>query len=144
MPGRTWIYILLVTACSINYIDRVVLSVSAQPIAKEFGISTIQLGYLFSAFLWSYLVFVLPWGTPGKNEDEITPQKRGEQVTELDGGNSELLCDRLRRYREYHAINVINGTRSNQQDVDPGSSRHRSPIFRPRSKTYFFAAMKQH
>ena len=62
MPGRTWIYILLVTACSINYIDRVVLSVSAQPISKEFGISTIQLGYLFSAFLWSYLVFVLPWG----------------------------------------------------------------------------------
>ena len=62
MPGRTWIYILLVTACSINYLDRVVLSVSAQPIAKEFGISTIQLGYLFSAFLWSYLVFVLPWG----------------------------------------------------------------------------------
>jgi len=62
MPGRTWIYILLVTACSINYIDRVVLSVSAQPISKEFEISTIQLGYLFSAFLWSYLVFVLPWG----------------------------------------------------------------------------------
>ena len=44
MPGRTWIYILLVTACSINYIDRVVLSVSAQPISKEFGISTIQRG----------------------------------------------------------------------------------------------------
>lgn len=61
-PGRSWIYILLVTACSINYIDRVVLSVSAQPISKEFGISTIQLGYLFSAFLWSYLVCVLPWG----------------------------------------------------------------------------------
>jgi MFS family permease len=62
IPGRTWIYILLVTACSINYIDRVVLSVSAQAISKEFEISTIQLGYLFSAFLWSYLVFVLPWG----------------------------------------------------------------------------------
>jgi MFS family permease len=62
MPGRIRIYILLVTACSINYIDRVVLSVSAQPISREFGISTIQLGYLFSAFLWSYLIFVLPWG----------------------------------------------------------------------------------
>ena len=62
IPGRTWIYILLVTACSINYIDRVVLSVSAQAISKEFEISTIQLGYLFSAFLWSYLAFVLPWG----------------------------------------------------------------------------------
>lgn len=61
-PGRTLVYLLLFTGCSINYIDRVVLSVSAQPIAKEFGLSTIQLGYLFSAFLWSYLLFVLPWG----------------------------------------------------------------------------------
>lgn len=62
MPGRSWIYLLLVTGCSINYVDRIVLSVAAQPIVKEFGLSTIELGYLFSAFLWSYLVFVLPWG----------------------------------------------------------------------------------
>lgn len=60
--GRIVIYILLLTGCSINYIDRVVLSVSAKPISTEFGLSTVQLGYLFSAFLWSYLVFVLPWG----------------------------------------------------------------------------------
>jgi MFS family permease len=60
--GRILIYVLLFTACTINYIDRVVLSVSAPQIVKDFGISTIELGYLFSAFLWSYLVFVLPWG----------------------------------------------------------------------------------
>lgn len=60
--GRTAIYLLLFSACAINFIDRVVLSVAAGPIAKEFGLSTIQLGYLFSAFLWTYLVFVLPWG----------------------------------------------------------------------------------
>src|SRR5262249_11585350 len=34
----------------------------ARPIAQEFGLSTVQLGYLFSAFLWTYLIFVLPWG----------------------------------------------------------------------------------
>jgi len=60
--GRIVIYLLLFSGCSINYIDRVVLSVAATPIAHEFGLSTIQLGYLFSAFLWTYLVFVLPWG----------------------------------------------------------------------------------
>ena len=59
---RIWIYGLLFTGCSINYVDRVVLSVSAHPIAETFGLSTVQLGYLFSAFLWSYLVVVLPWG----------------------------------------------------------------------------------
>jgi ACS family glucarate transporter-like MFS transporter len=60
--GRILIYVLIFTACTINYIDRVVLSVSAPQLVKEFGLSTIELGYLFSAFLWSYLVFVLPWG----------------------------------------------------------------------------------
>ena len=60
--GRILIYVLIFTALTINYIDRVVLSVSAPQIVKDFGISTIELGYLFSAFLWSYLVFVLPWG----------------------------------------------------------------------------------
>jgi ACS family glucarate transporter-like MFS transporter len=60
--GRIWIYVLLFTGCSINYIDRVVLSVAAQPLSAEFHLSTVQLGYLFSAFLWTYLVAVLPWG----------------------------------------------------------------------------------
>jgi MFS family permease len=60
--GRNLIYVLLFTACTINYIDRVVLSVSAPQLVRDFGLSTIELGYLFSAFLWSYLVCVLPWG----------------------------------------------------------------------------------
>jgi MFS family permease len=63
MPvGRSLVYLLLFTACTINYIDRVVLSVSAGQITSEFGLSLVQLGYLFSAFLWTYLVAVLPWG----------------------------------------------------------------------------------
>ena len=41
---RIAIYLLLFSGCSIKHIDRVVLSVSATPIAREFGLSTIQLG----------------------------------------------------------------------------------------------------
>jgi MFS family permease len=60
--GRSVVYLLLFTGCTINYIDRVVLSVSAGQISSDFGLSVVQLGYLFSAFLWTYLIFVLPWG----------------------------------------------------------------------------------
>ena len=43
-------------------VDRVVLSVSATPIAKEFDISPVQLGYLFSSFLWLYVICLVPMG----------------------------------------------------------------------------------
>ncbi len=62
MPGRAWIYLLLFTACTINYIDRVALSVAAGPIAADFHLSQVEMGYLFSAFLWTYLVTLIPWG----------------------------------------------------------------------------------
>ena len=45
---------------TINYVDRIVLSVSSAPIAEEFGISKVELGYLFSSFLWLYVVCLVP------------------------------------------------------------------------------------
>ena len=47
---------------TINYVDRVVLSVSSAPIAEEFGITKVELGYLFSSFLWLYVVCLVPMG----------------------------------------------------------------------------------
>jgi len=47
---------------TINYVDRIVLSVSSAPIAEEFGISKVELGYLFSSFLWLYVVCLVPMG----------------------------------------------------------------------------------
>lgn len=63
-PGRQriWVYALLFTGCTINYVDRVALSVAAQPVATEFHASTVEMGYLFSAFLWLYLLSSIPWG----------------------------------------------------------------------------------
>jgi MFS family permease len=59
---RYWIFLLMFLLATINYVDRVVLSVSSTPIAEEFGISKIELGYLFSSFLWLYVVCLVPMG----------------------------------------------------------------------------------
>jgi ACS family glucarate transporter-like MFS transporter len=59
---RAWIALLIFTLVIINYIDRVALSVAAKPIASEFGLSPIQMGYLFSSFLWTYVVCLVPIG----------------------------------------------------------------------------------
>jgi len=60
--GRAIVYVLLFLLVTINYIDRVALSVAARPIAVAFDISTVQMGYLFSSFLWTYLVSLIPMG----------------------------------------------------------------------------------
>jgi ACS family glucarate transporter-like MFS transporter len=39
-----------------------VLSVAAKPIAAEFHLGPVQKGYLFSSFLWTYLLFLIPSG----------------------------------------------------------------------------------
>jgi ACS family glucarate transporter-like MFS transporter len=46
----------------INFVDRMNLSVAARPIASEFGLSPVQMGYLFSCFQWGYVICVLPIG----------------------------------------------------------------------------------
>jgi len=47
---------------AINYIDRSALSVAAAPLAQEFKLDPVQMGYLFSSFLWFYvLCLVLMW-----------------------------------------------------------------------------------
>jgi len=59
---RYWIFVFMFLLATINYVDRIVLSVSSTPIAEEFGISKIELGYLFSSFLWLYVVCLVPMG----------------------------------------------------------------------------------
>ena len=46
----------------VSYVDRVNLSVTAAPIAATFRLSPIQLGYVFSAFLWTYVLLLIPMG----------------------------------------------------------------------------------
>src|SRR3984893_10929681 len=62
MKRRYWIFLFMFLLATINYVDRVALSVSSTPIAAEFGISKVELGYLFSSFLWLYVVCLVPMG----------------------------------------------------------------------------------
>ncbi|KQQ35559.1 MFS transporter [Rhizobium sp. Leaf306] len=59
---RTWIALLIFTAVIINYVDRIALSIASKPIAAEFGFTPVQMGYLFSGFLWTYVLCLIPIG----------------------------------------------------------------------------------
>jgi ACS family glucarate transporter-like MFS transporter len=59
---RAWVYALMLALVTINYMDRVALSVAAKSIATEFHLSPVQMGYLFSSFLWTYVICLLPVG----------------------------------------------------------------------------------
>ena len=53
---------MLVVAGAVNYIDRATLAVANPLIREEMGLSISQMGYLLSAFLWSYAFSQLPTG----------------------------------------------------------------------------------
>jgi ACS family glucarate transporter-like MFS transporter len=59
---RYWVYFLLFFLNTISYTDRVNMSLAGHSIATDFHLSPVALGYLFSSFLWAYVVVMLPGG----------------------------------------------------------------------------------
>ena len=59
---RGWVYALTLALVTINYMDRSALGVVAQAVRGEFSLSPVQMGYLFSSFLWTYVICLLPIG----------------------------------------------------------------------------------
>ena len=59
---RYWIYFLLFLFNVICYLDRINMSVAGRSVAQEFTLSPVALGYLFSSFLWAYVIMMLPSG----------------------------------------------------------------------------------
>lgn len=47
---------------AINYLDRANLSVAATEMGKDLNLSTVDLGYMFSAFGWAYAALQIPGG----------------------------------------------------------------------------------
>ena len=57
---RFWIVATLFIVSAINYAERATLSYTGSQMSDELGITTIQLGYIFSAFGWSYVAGQIP------------------------------------------------------------------------------------
>jgi sugar phosphate permease len=63
---------LTISAYMLTYIDRVVISSAVPSIQKEFGFSLVTMGWILSAFQWSYALFQIPGGWLG---DRIGPRR---------------------------------------------------------------------
>jgi Sugar phosphate permease len=63
VPKLRWkIGALLAIGILVNYIDRINLSVAAPHLQEEFGLTSVQLGWLFSSFFWLYAFLQIPSG----------------------------------------------------------------------------------
>jgi MFS transporter, ACS family, D-galactonate transporter len=63
VPRRRWVIAsLLGFGVLVNYFDRVNVSVSQDVLHASFGITTVQFGYLLSAYSWSYALMQIPSG----------------------------------------------------------------------------------
>jgi sugar phosphate permease len=60
--GRWYVLLLISVMYLITYLDRVNISTAAPEISKEFGFDKITMGFIFSAFVWSYALFQVPGG----------------------------------------------------------------------------------
>ena len=59
---RWLIVTMLFIVTAINYADRSALAIAGPAITKQFGLSPSDMGYIFSAFGWAYVLFQLPGG----------------------------------------------------------------------------------
>src|SRR3954469_11163566 len=59
---RLLIVTMLFIATTINYADRATLSIAGPSLAKDLGLDAVAMGYVFSAFAWSYVLAQLPGG----------------------------------------------------------------------------------
>jgi ACS family glucarate transporter-like MFS transporter len=61
-----------VSLAVITYIDRICIMKAAPYIQRDLGLSGVQMGWVFTAFVWAYGIFEVPWGWLG---DRIGPRK---------------------------------------------------------------------
>jgi len=62
LPVRFLILVLLFVVTLVNYADRAAISLVGAALQKGLGLSSVALGYVFSAFGWAYVVGQIPGG----------------------------------------------------------------------------------
>jgi ACS family glucarate transporter-like MFS transporter len=86
----------------INYMDRATLSIAAPTIAKQFAWNPARMGLLFSSFLWTYWLGLIPWGamsdrfgTRKVNGLSVTIWSAAAMLTGAATGFATMLASRL-------------------------------------------------
>ena len=59
---RWWILSIVMAIMAVTALNRLNLSIAGKLIAEEFSFDTVSMGIVFSAFLWGYGLFQIPWG----------------------------------------------------------------------------------
>ncbi len=59
---RWLVLAMLFAVTTVNFADRATLSIAGADIRKAFDLSPVEMGYIFSAFAWSYVLAQLPAG----------------------------------------------------------------------------------
>lgn len=99
---RFIVYAGLFLVVLINYIDRINLSVAAGPLRKALDLSSVQLGYVFSSFSWTYIIFLIPlgrlvdrWGAAKALPAALAVWSIGGAMTGFSTSYAGLLASRL-------------------------------------------------
>jgi len=56
------IVVLMVFLSVMTYIDRIIISIAGPGIIKDFSLSETQMGTIYSAYLFSYTIMMIPGG----------------------------------------------------------------------------------
>ncbi|MEO7414983.1 MAG: MFS transporter [Opitutaceae bacterium] len=62
MLPRYRVLVMLFVCVVINYMDRSTISIAAGALREEFALTSVQLGYIFAAFGWTYAGLQIPGG----------------------------------------------------------------------------------
>lgn len=59
---RWMIVVMLFVVTAVNYADRATIAIAGPVISHDLGMNAVQMGFIFSAFGWAYVIFQLPGG----------------------------------------------------------------------------------